>query len=118
RKIRGTAELIKIDAETKRPLEGAKFELWNGDKLIGTYTTDKDGKIVVENLEAGNYYWKEIEAPKHYEINEDEDLSFVIAQDGETKTITAENKVKTGELDFSKTDLTTGKNVEGAKIEI
>ncbi|MDM0612988.1 SpaA isopeptide-forming pilin-related protein, partial [Clostridium perfringens] len=25
---------------------------------------------------------------------------------------------KTGELDFSKTDLTTGKNVEGAKIEI
>ena len=118
RKIRGTAELIKIDAETKRPLEGAKFELWNGDKLIGTYTTDKDGKIVVENLEAGNYYWKEIEAPKHYEINEDKDLSFVIAQDGETKTITAENKVKTGELDFSKTDLTTGKNVEGAKIEI
>ncbi|MCX0356102.1 hypothetical protein LI064_16450, partial [Clostridium perfringens] len=118
RKIMGTAELIKIDAETKRPLEGAKFELWNGDKLIGTYTTDKDGKIVVENLEAGNYYWKEIEAPEHYEINEDKDLSFVIAQDGETKTITAENKVKTGELDFSKTDLTTGKNVEGAKIEI
>ena len=118
KKIRANVELIKIDADTKRPLGGAEFELWNGEKLVGNYTTNKDGKIVVENLEAGNYYFNEVKAPDHYEINQDQDLSFVIDKDGETKTVTAENKVKTGEVDFTKTDVATGENIEGAKIEI
>ena len=58
KKIRANVELIKIDADTKRPLKDADFELWNGEKLVGTYTTNQYGKILVENLEAGNYYWK------------------------------------------------------------
>nr|WP_283688784.1 SpaA isopeptide-forming pilin-related protein [Clostridium perfringens] len=33
-------------------------------------------------------------------------------------TTTVENKVQTGDVDFVKTDVTTGQNVEGAKIEI
>ncbi|MGU8487735.1 SpaA isopeptide-forming pilin-related protein [Clostridium perfringens] len=118
KKIRANAELIKIDADTKRPLKDADFELWNGEKLVGTYTTNQYGKILVENLEAGNYHWLEVKAPEHYEINQDKDLSFVIDKDGETKTVTVENKVKTGEVDFTKTDVATGENIEGAKIEI
>ncbi|MCX0356174.1 adhesin, partial [Clostridium perfringens] len=118
KKIRANAELIKIDEDTQRPLEGAEFELWNGEKLVGNYTTNKNGKILVENLEAGNYHWVEVKAPEHYEINQDKDLSFVIDKDGETKTVTVENKVKTGEVDFTKTDVATGENIEGAKIEI
>ena len=55
KKIRANVELIKIDADTKRPLEGGVFELWNGEKLVGEYTTNKDGKISLEGLEAGNY---------------------------------------------------------------
>ncbi|MDM0612738.1 SpaA isopeptide-forming pilin-related protein, partial [Clostridium perfringens] len=118
KKIRANAELIKIDEDTQRPLEGAEFELWNGEKLVGNYTTNQYGKILVENLEAGNYHWLEVKAPEHYEINQDKDLSFVIDKDGETKTVTVENKVKTGEVDFTKTDVATGENIEGAKIEI
>ncbi|WP_349393437.1 MSCRAMM family protein, partial [Clostridium perfringens] len=57
KKIRGSVELVKVDSETGRPLQGADFELWNGEKLVGIFTTDENGKIVVENLEAGNYYW-------------------------------------------------------------
>ncbi|MDM0719041.1 SpaA isopeptide-forming pilin-related protein [Clostridium perfringens] len=118
KKIRANAELIKIDADTQRPLKDAEFELWNGEKLVGNYTTNKDGKILVENLEAGNYHWVEVKAPEHYEINQDKDLSFVIDKDGETKTVTVENKAKTGEVNFTKTDVATGENIEGAKIEI
>ncbi|MGU8157587.1 MSCRAMM family protein, partial [Clostridium perfringens] len=118
KKIRANAELIKIDADTQRPLEGAEFELWNGEKLVGTYTTDKDGKILVENLEAGNHYWKEVKAPEHYILNEDKALNFEIIEDGKTITTTVENKVKTGDVDFTKTDVSTGENIEGAKIEI
>ncbi|MHC9376320.1 SpaA isopeptide-forming pilin-related protein [Clostridium perfringens] len=118
KKIRANAELIKIDADTQRPLEGAEFELWNGEKLVGTYTTNKDGKIVVENLEAGNHYWKEVKAPNNYSLDEDKALNFEIIEDGKTITTTVENKVQTGDVDFVKTDATTGENIEGAKIEI
>ncbi|MBO3304348.1 Cys-Gln thioester bond-forming surface protein [Clostridium perfringens] len=118
KKIRADVELIKIDADTQRPLEGAEFELWNGEKLVGTYTTNKDGKISLKGLEAGNYYWKEIKAPNNYILDEDKALNFEIIEDGKTIATTVENKVQTGEVDFVKTDVTTGQNIEGAKIEI
>ncbi|WP_430538286.1 SpaA isopeptide-forming pilin-related protein [Clostridium perfringens] len=118
KKIRANVELIKIDADTKRPLEGGVFELWNGEKLVGEYTTNKDGKISLENLEAGNYYWKEVKAPNNYILDEDKALNFEIIEDGKTITTTVENKVETGDVDFTKTDVTTGENIEGAKIEI
>ncbi|EIF6174020.1 Cys-Gln thioester bond-forming surface protein [Clostridium perfringens] len=118
KKIRANVELIKIDADTKRPLEGGVFELWNGEKLVGEYTTNKDGKISLENLEAGNYYWKEVKASNNYILDEDKALNFEIIEDGKTITTTVENKVETGDVDFTKTDVTTGENIEGAKIEI
>ena len=118
KKIRANVELIKIDADTKRPLKDADFELWNGEKLVGTYTTNQYGKILVENLEAGNYYWKEVKAPNNYILDEDKALNFEIIEDGKTITTTVENKVQTGDVDFVKTDVTTGENIEGAKIEI
>ncbi|HFD2037818.1 TPA: SpaA isopeptide-forming pilin-related protein [Clostridium perfringens] len=118
KKIRANVELIKIDADTKRPLEGGVFELWNGEKLVGEYTTNKYGKISLEGLEAGNYYWKEVKAPEHYILDEDKALNFEIIEDGKTVTTTVENKVQTGDVDFTKTDVTTGENIEGAKIEI
>ena len=118
KKIRANVELIKIDADTKRPLEGGVFELWNGEKLVGEYTTNKDGKISLEGLEAGIYYWKEVKAPNNYILDEDKALNFEIIEDGKTITTTVENKVQTGDVDFTKTDVTTGENIEGAKIEI
>ncbi|EGT3618112.1 SpaA isopeptide-forming pilin-related protein [Clostridium perfringens] len=118
KKIRANVELIKIDADTKRPLKDADFELWNGEKLVGEYTTNKYGKISLEGLEAGNYYWKEVKAPEHYILDEDKALNFEIIEDGKTVTTTVENKVQTGDVDFTKTDVTTGENIEGAKIEI
>ncbi|HAT4308271.1 TPA: Cys-Gln thioester bond-forming surface protein [Clostridium perfringens] len=117
KKIRGTVEVYKVDKDTNRPLEGVEFELFNGENKIGTYTTDKDGKIVVKNLEAGSYTWKEVKAADHYDKNED-DFKFNIYQDGQVEKITVNNKVKTGDLEFTKTDVTTGKVIDGAKVEI
>ena len=118
KKIKGSVELLKVDKDTKRPLEGAEFELWNGEKLVGTYITDKDGKIVVESLEAGQYYWMEVKAPNNYEINQDIALNFEILEDGQKVEIIAENKVEEGELLFEKTDIATGEVLEGAVIKI
>ncbi|CAM2078959.1 MAG: SpaA isopeptide-forming pilin-related protein [uncultured Clostridium sp.] len=118
KKIRGSVELLKVDEDTNRPLEGAEFELWNGEKLVDIYVTDKDGKIVVEDLEAGNYYWKEVVAPNNYNVNDEAELYFSILEDKEVIKLEVSNKVKEGEVDFSKTDVSTGELIEGATIHI
>ena len=117
KKIRGSVELFKFDKDTNRPLEGVKFDLLNGDKKVGTYTTDNTGKITVNNLEAGNYTWVEVEAIDNYN-KVDKKYDFNIYKDGQLEKIDVANTVKTGELDFSKTDVTTGDSIDGAKVKI
>ncbi|WP_283700736.1 SpaA isopeptide-forming pilin-related protein [Clostridium perfringens] len=117
KKIRGSVEIFKFDKDTNRPLEGVKFDLLNGDKKVGTYTTDNTGKITVNNLEAGNYTWVEVEAIDHYN-KIDKKYDFNIYKDGQLEKIDVANTVKTGELDFSKTDVTTGDTIDGAKVKI
>ncbi|MBO3325056.1 Cys-Gln thioester bond-forming surface protein [Clostridium perfringens] len=117
KKIRGSVELFKFDKDTNRPLEGVKFDLLNGDKKVGTYTTDNTGKITVNNLEAGNYTWLEVEAIDHYN-KIDKKYDFNIYKDGQLEKIDVANTVKTGELDFTKTDVTTGDTIDGAKVKI
>ena len=117
KKIRGSVELFKFDKDTNRPLEGVKFDLLNGDKKVGTYTTDNTGKITVNNLEAGNYTWVEVEAIDHYN-KIDKKYDFNIYKDGQLEKIDVANTVKTGGLDFSKTDVTTGDTIDVAKVKI
>ncbi len=90
----GTAVLIKVDADDDDTfLTGAKFELYrvvNGnDELVGTYATNQYGKITVEDLNAGNYFWKEISAPEGYTLDNTKH-EFTVGV-GETATLTVEN---------------------------
>lgn len=61
---RGSHELVKIEANSKERIEAVEFKLVavsenNGEVEVGRYTTDKNGRIVFENLEYGNYYAEE-----------------------------------------------------------
>ena len=115
---KGKVELIKVDEDTNRPLQGVKFELCKGDEVVGEYTTDENGKIVVDNLPWGNYYFVEIATDNNYILNQDEFYNFFVEEDGQVIQLTAKNKVKNGEVEFTKTDVSTGEIIEGAKIEI
>ncbi|MTD38401.1 hypothetical protein GIX45_07145 [Erwinia sp. CPCC 100877] len=54
-------------------LPGAVFEVYDQDtQLVGTYTTDANGEILLNDLEPGKYYVVEVEAPPGYE----EDTTF------------------------------------------
>ena len=53
-------------------LPGACFELWQGDKLLVTKTTNAKGQLYLVNLEDGDYVLKETAAPEGYKQRVDE----------------------------------------------
>ncbi|MCR6516066.1 SpaA isopeptide-forming pilin-related protein [Clostridium sp. LY3-2] len=80
---KASVEFKKVDSEDNNiPLEGAEFELYkkvNSEyvKLDGIYTSDSKGKIVINNLDAGDYRLTEIKSPNGY-INENKNIDFTI----------------------------------------
>ncbi|ARZ70287.1 Cell wall surface anchor family protein [Streptomyces albireticuli] len=77
----GTIHLVKQNAKTKRPLQGAVFELWretNGrtglqatgtqpDRRVGAgCATDRQGRCTFPNQPLGTYYLRETAVPEGY----------------------------------------------------
>ncbi|HIS49638.1 MAG TPA: isopeptide-forming domain-containing fimbrial protein [Candidatus Gallacutalibacter pullistercoris] len=88
-------DIFKYDqAEPTKGLEGAEFELYQkdtGGNVIEdskqTLTSDANGKILVDGLDAGTYYLKEIKAPEGY-VCSSEELKIVIPDNAdETFTV-------------------------------
>lgn len=69
---KGTVELTKCDEKDESVLlEGAVFTLYNNDGSIyrDDLTTDANGKLKVENIDWGSYYFLEKTAPAGYGLN-------------------------------------------------
>ena len=130
------AELTENGFEFKTAkLEGVKFGLyalddivWNGktiytkDTLIIEKTTDSEGKIVFDNLYLGKYYVKEIETLDNYVLDEKQYETELVYKDQYTPTIfyseSILNVLKTGKLEFTKTDISESKTLPNTLIEI
>ncbi|MFV1458272.1 MSCRAMM family protein, partial [Bacillus mycoides] len=70
---KGSVELIKVDdAKQNTTLEGAVFKIVNkdGHDVRTDLTTDKNGRLVVDELPPGDYEFIETKAPEHYDLNE------------------------------------------------
>ncbi|WP_430535870.1 VaFE repeat-containing surface-anchored protein [Listeria rocourtiae] len=71
----GAVKLTKHDdVDKSKELAGAKFDLYKGTPVpgntpIGSYTTPASGIVQVDNLEFGDYYFVETEAPAGYELD-------------------------------------------------
>ena len=114
----GTLEITKVDSITRDPLADAEFEIWNqGEtKLIGTYTTDRSGRIEVGTLIPGVYVIKETKAPTGYMI--DTATKQVTIKSDEATKITFENTRKAS-LMIEKVDATDNtKMLSGATFTI
>ncbi len=87
----GNAELTKVDADdNETTIRGVTFELrTERGQLVGAYTTGANGKIFVEDLEEGSYYWIEIRAAEGY-ILSDNKCEFAVVR-GETTSVVIEN---------------------------
>jgi len=116
-------------------LKGVKFGLfaaedikWN-DKVViekGTKvaegTTDKDGKIKFDKLVLGKYYIQEIETLDNYVLDENKYEFELKYKDQYTPVIVylkaILNILKTGKLEFTKTDFSESKTLPNTTIEI
>ncbi|ELO8894095.1 Cys-Gln thioester bond-forming surface protein [Listeria monocytogenes] len=114
---RGTAKLIKEDAETgdiaqgKATLDGAVYELYRSsdDKLIDTVTIE-NGQAQLDNLLLDSYYWLEKEAPTGYLLDK-EKHAFDLTYNSEAKiadvTITVKEQVIKEKIKVMKYDEVT-----------
>lgn len=107
----------KIDAETRKPLKDAVFQLKkaNGDMVKEDIITGEDGTAFIEGLDAGDYIVTEVTAPGGYVV--DDTPHSVSLEEGKTYTLTLENTKKPGLL-IKKIDSQTKKPLQGAVFKI
>ena len=121
-------------------LAGAKFRLYKGSKLIGTYVSDEAGKIAISGLyqyidgkdEDATYLLKEVLAPEGYAKVKDVsfkvdgssgELKFVNVDGGDEKCLVDGNVVRLTIEDspsfrLIKKDAETGDRLAGVKFAI
>lgn len=95
--MRGTIEIIKTSEDKK--IEGISFKV-TGKTIVGTsyekiFKTDKDGKILIENLPVGDYIVSEIvdDMTVGYITPDSQNITV---KNGETATVKVENKLIRG----------------------
>ena len=118
----GSVSLIKVDKlDPSHKLMGAEFSVTNeaGAVLFEGLKTDKDGKLMVENLKPGNYFFVETKAPQHYQLDKTP-LAFTIVKGQEmTLTVMAKNDLITGGVVLTKVDAAKNDKVlAGAHFEL
>ncbi|WP_343082716.1 SpaA isopeptide-forming pilin-related protein [Blautia producta] len=108
-------EISKTDLTTGKELEGAKLQVLDKDSnILEEWVTDgKPHKI--EKLPVGvELTLREITAPEGYVTAED--VKFTLEDTREMQKV--EMKDECSKVEISKTDLTTGKELEGAKLQV
>lgn len=132
KRVLGSLEITKIGEEleyneigykyNKIPLEGVKIGLFKDDKLLKEYTTDKEGKIKINNLELGEYSLKELETVNGNMLLEKEYKVNIKYKDQYTEIvnykITIDNYLPKGTLEFTKTDISRSKALPNTLMEI
>lgn len=102
-KIKGDLIFKKVD-EDGNALAGVKIGVYRKDgSLYGTYVTDKDGLVYINNIEYGEYEIRELSTIDGYEL-EDDTLYFSILDDGKVVELSMVNKKlpQTAASDYTK----------------
>lgn len=113
--ITGSIEILKVDADTKQPLAGVTYRIFDaaGNK-IADGTTDVNGKVTFDNLKPGKYSYQEISTVDGYQLDETK-YDFSLTSENLTIKVTRENKPVRGCLTVRKVDV-TGAPLAGAEL--
>lgn len=116
----------KTDANTSKLLAGAAFEVrkvsgdisGNSGTIIGRYTTDDSGIIVITGLEAGAYLIEEVQPPANYLLSENSKQQAWLKADGTSVVEVTFANYPYGHLLITKTDADTKKPLANAKFKV
>ena len=113
--ITGSIEILKVDADTKQPLGGVVYRLFDADgNKIADGTTDTNGKVTFDNLKPGSYSYQEISTVAGYQLD-DTKYDFSLTSENLNVKVTRENKPVKGCLTVRKVDV-TGSSLVGAEL--
>lgn len=116
---KGNLKIYKVDKDNhKIALGNVQFDLYSEEfqKVIGTYTTDVNGEISIENLRTGNYKLIEKNTGKWYNLAED---TTVEVKWNTTEENTIENELKKGQVKVIKVDKDNNEvKLQGVKFDV
>ena len=109
-------EFTKVDLTGGQEIEGAKMQILDQDgKVVEEWVSKKEPHVVYA-LEPGEYVLHEEQAPTEQGYVRAEDVKFVVEETGDIQKVKMEDDHT--KVSISKTDITDGKEIEGAKLQI
>lgn len=109
-------EVTKVDLTGGQEIEGAKMQILDQDgKVVEEWVSKKEPHVVYA-LEPGEYVLHEEQAPTEQGYVRAEDVKFVVEETGDVQKVKMEDDHT--KVSISKTDITDGKEIEGAKLQI
>ena len=113
--VKGSIEVLKVDAETKQPLAGVVYHLFDADgSKIADGTTDVTGKVTFSGLRLGKYVYQEISTVDGYVLDETK-YDFSLTTANLNIKVTRENAPAKGSITVRKVDV-TGSPLAGAEL--
>ena len=113
--VKGSIEVLKVDAETKQPLAGVVYRLFDADgSKIADGTTDATGKVTFSGLRLGKYFYQEISSLDGYVLDETK-YDFILTTANLNIKVTRENVPAKGSITARKVDA-TGSPLTGAEL--
>ncbi len=108
--------ITKTDITTGKELEGARLQIKDQDgKVVETWVSGKE-EHVIYGLPEGAYILHEELAPFEEGYVTAEDVDFQVKADGSVAKV--EMKDDISKVEIKKTDITTGKELKGAKLQV
>ena len=105
---KGSIEILKVDAETRQPLAGVVYRLFDANSSkIADGTTDGNGKVTFSGLKPGKYAYQEISTVSGY-LLDDTKYDFSLTSENLHVKVTRENTPAKGSLTIRKIDATGG----------
>ena len=109
-------EFAKVDLTGGQEIEGAKMQILDQDgKVVEEWVSKKEPHVVYA-LEPGEYVLHEEQAPTEQGYVRAEDVKFVVEETVDVQKVKMEDDHT--KVSISKTDITDGKEIEGAKLQI
>ena len=116
---KGNLKIYKVDKDNHKIVLGnVEFDLFSEEfnKVIGTYTTNVDGEIKIDNLRIGNYKLIEKNTGKWYDLADDTQIKIEWEKTTESMV---ENELQKGQVKIIKIDKENNEiKLKGVKFNV